>query len=572
MQTALPVIIQATNRSSVMNNKSLLLIDGANTVMAYLIKRLADFWPGQIVLATSMDPMDDTLCEEAARLGFSYYRGEKDNLISRLSSVAKQLDCNDFIRVYGNYPLLDLQAMNRLSQEHLRVGADYSYNGHRAGLPWGMECEVLAVSVLERLLMLDMNREQLENATLYMRQNPNLFKICRTDMPSIRPNYKLALETEKDLTLIRDIVRHVNKPDFDTVAAYLDDHPILAASNQETPPKEVGMEKLFLYPDKIGRLKEAAETIDDSYPISVELSLTNRCNLNCVFCSDKDLRNRQGVRETLDSDTLFPLFQDLKNGGTKGVVIEGGGEPTIHQEFDRIIEYIDDLGLGIGLITNGIRPLPPSILKRFEWIRVSLDASTPEEYRALKGLDAFEQVMANIHSYAQSCATVGVGYVVTDQSVGELEALVMRLRQLGASYIQFRPVVDCPELFTQDHDLSYLKSLETHSFAVIIDGMVENAGTGNGELPCLAHSLTTVISADGAVYICGRLNIHDWLKPVGNISEQPFSQIWTGQERHRQAAQVLDPSFCKEFCPQCRITKFNQLFNRINRVKTNNFI
>ena len=42
------------------------------------------------------------------------------------------------------------------------------------------------------------------------------------------------------------------------------------------------------------------------------------------------------------SKTLFELFDDLSRGGTRGVVLEGGGEPTLYEEFADI-QVLNDL-------------------------------------------------------------------------------------------------------------------------------------------------------------------------------------------------------------------------------------
>ena len=36
------------------------------------------------------------------------------------------------------------------------------------------------------------------------------------------------------------------------------------------------------------------------------------------------------------------------------------------------------------------------------------------------------------------------------------------------------------------------------------------------------------------MYLCGRLNIYDWLQPIGNIKNQTFHEIWNGSERKKQ--------------------------------------
>ena len=72
--------------------------------------------------------------------------------------------------------------------------------------------------------------------------------------------------------------------------------------------------------------------------------------------------------------------------------------------------------------------------------------------------------------------------------------------------------------------------------------------------------------------MCGRLNKYSWFEPIGNIYEQSFSEIWYGETRREQAKTVLNREFCTKYCPECRLTKFNVLLERIERIKTKDFI
>jgi radical SAM protein with 4Fe4S-binding SPASM domain len=386
-----------------------------------------------------------------------------------------------------------------------------------------------------------------------------------------RPWYKLILENPKDLEVIRELVDKLDVIDNASIIEYLKNHTVLGKYNLDAPSKEVGIDKLYLHPSKIANLINA-NGYDMSYPISVEMTLTNTCNLRCVYCSDNELRLRQGLNQDIDLEVIKNLFDDLAGGGTTGITLEGGGEPSLYSKFSEVVFYAKSKGLALGLITNGTVRISEDLLKEFEWIRVSLDASTAEEYVDLKGVDCFEKVLSNIAHYSKYCNTVGIGYVVTNKNISQIEALVMRLRELGVSYIQLRPVVDCPELYPEGVDLSYLMVYQNSTFGVIIDGMKENAESGNFNLPCVANGITSVISGNGNVYICGRLNIYDWLKPIGNINEQSFHDIWNGMERKKQLEMVNDKIFCTANCPQCRVSKFNRLVDRLNNIKSKDFI
>lgn len=565
------VILQASNYKESLQNRSFQMIQEVPAI-SYIIRRIKQEADTQVVLAVSDMTEDDIYVEIAKAEGVEIYRGAYDNLLERLSGAARASKAENFVRVYANYPLLDIEQMKQLYDEHIKGGYDYSYNEHQQGVLWGTGCEVFRTGFLIELNGLELQKSQREAIGFYIRQSGKGNKILKKHICQKRPGYKVCLETKKDLAVIKELSENLGDEIVnEKIIDYFSKHSVLGAYNVEEPAKEVGLEKAFLHPEKIRSLLTEKD-LDKLYPVSVELTLTNQCNLNCVYCSDNDLRKRQGKKQALSYEVIERLLSDLAEWGTKGIVLEGGGEPTLYPEFSRVIKLAKEKGLGIGLITNGTVSLDAELIKEFEWIRVSLDASTSKEYMELKGVDYFEQVVNNITHYAKYCDTVGVGYVVTNKNLSQIETLVMRIRESGAAYIQLRPVVDSEELYPYDVDLSFLKFYQNHRFAVIVDGMKENAKQGNGNLPCKAHSLTSVISGDGSVYLCGRLNIYRWLRPIGNINTQSFHEIWLGKERSNQVEMVKDKEFCKRNCPQCRITKFNELLDRLENVGSKHFI
>ncbi len=569
-EKTIPVVIQISKVNESFQDRCFYDMAGTS-VLESLIGRLKDEYGSTIMLATSNREEDKVFDEVALQQNIGIYHGDYKNIISRLLGASENFYEEYFIRVFANYPLLDIAEMKRLVEKHIEGRYEYSYNEHNEGVLWGTGCEVFTKQLLKKLNSLPLSESQQETIGFYVRQNNHLYKVLRHYVQDNRPGYKMCLETLRDLEVVREVYSNVSSIDNNEIMKYMSKHKVLREYNIEQPAEETGTEKLFLHPDKLQHLLKE-DQVDSSYPVSVELSLTNLCNLNCVYCSDMELRKCQGISSQMDLEVLKRLFDDLKRGGTKGIVLEGGGEPTIYLHFDEVVVYAKKVGLAVGLITNGTKALRKEILKEFEWIRVSLDATTGEEYTALKGVDKFETVLSNIANYAKYCKTVGVGFVVTNNNISQIENLVMRLRELHVSYIQLRPVVDCEELYPHGIELEYLKCYETPEYAVEVNGMKENATHGNGNLPCRAHSITNVISADGSVYLCGRLNIYDWISPIGNINQKRFCDIWNSKERSEQAKMVSDREFCFKNCPQCRVSKFNQLLHRIGKIQSKHFI
>jgi spore coat polysaccharide biosynthesis protein SpsF (cytidylyltransferase family)/MoaA/NifB/PqqE/SkfB family radical SAM enzyme len=562
-------IIQSSWKSELLENKSLFELSNGKTVLEMIVDSVKKIdHITRIVLATSDNPNEEALIAEARRLGIAQFVGPADAVLERMSLVARE-NPGVLLKIDGNKPLFDPIEAEKLLHDHIDGGYEYSINGHYDGVVYGTDCEIINTSIFDKVNWKRLLDGQNEAGTIHLRYLTDV-KVFAKPSASPRHHYRCIFETTQDLEVINFIVSNSDIICNDAVIKVLGDNPVYAQHNAIETKREVGLNKIMLFPEKIKTINSVTpDSPDSTYPISVELSLTMRCNFDCVWCSDKDLRAKQ--EDDLLLERISKLAKDLAAGGTRGVVIEGGGEPTIVRHFNQAVEIFKEEGLSLGLITNGSTKLKSDVLRKFDWVRVSLDASTAAEMRDLKKYKNFDKIISNIIHYARYCNTVGIGYVATNQNTSELESLILRFRDSGISYIQIRPVIDHPEL-VPEYDFDYLKKYQTPTFSVITDGMRENRIRGNGGVGCRSHSLSTVITADGSVYLCGRLNIYDWVKPAGNINFQSFKEIWDGPERSRQSAEMLDPGFCTKYCPECRITKFNIEFDKLNNIKTSNFI
>lgn len=505
------------------------------------------------------------------------FRGEFEDSMGRVVGALATTNADVIVKVNGSYPLVDPWCMDELLDALAKSEAEYGYNEHHQGLLTGLGVEVMRRELIERAdREIKSPAQRLMGSKIFLDLLPPEH-ILRLDYPELaRPEYRVTMAVPEDVYTLEQIVQNAPSLDFKGIVAFFDTNPLAVRYSLQviSGPKEVGLEKVMLFPDKTGIFSKSKPELDLSYPISVELSLTNRCNLACKWCSDMDLRHR--AMEDMPLEVLDRLIEDLAKGGTKGLVIEGGGEPTLYKEFEAVVDKATREGLALGLISNGVRLPDLQRFKNFEWVRVSLDAATREQFFYSKGRDRFDQVLNNLKALVtlkrDANVVVGVGYVLTRENEENLEELVLGLRRIGVDYVQIRPVIDHPELSPLNMNLEYLAKHAAANFSVNVHNLKENVIKGNANLPCRTHSLSTVIAANGDVFLCGRLNKYDWFKPIGNIKEKSFKDIWNGEERARQAAMVFDREFCTRFCPECRLTKFNVLFNNMSQIKTRNFI
>ena len=567
----IPAFILATNKSGVFPSRSLLRL-GDKSVLEIIKNRLSKSSRiGDIIVCTSTHREDNSLEKHAKKIKLKVIRGSLNDTLLRLIKAYNEAKTDTGFVIRGDTPFVDPVFCDKLYEVYHKNKAEFAYSEHLLGLPYGTGAEIINIKVLEKIMSLDISYPSIKTTTL-IRLHEKEFKTVVLNFNTPMPDLKLVISNEKDYEFAKEVLALAGGDDIGVydLIKLLKKHPLLLKINKMLEINEIGVDKMLLFPEKIATVIK--EKYDVSYPVSVELSLTNSCNLKCEWCSDSKLRkDRPG---SLGLNTYMKLVDDLSENGTRGLVIEGGGEPTTYPQFKKTLNYALDKKLAVGLITNGVKFNYSEYVSKLEWIRVSLDADTPENFRKWKGKDCFYKVLDNIKAMCKvnkGRCTIGVGYVVTRYNIKHLEEITLLLSDCGVNYFYLRPVIDNPDMLIREN-LYYLKKYESRDFSVMIHAMDENAIKGNMKLPCSAHSLSCVISGNGDVFICGRLNIYDWVNPLGNLNGKTFDEIWHGEERKKQIKMVQDGAFCSKWCPECRMTKFNNIFHRTCKIKTRNFI
>jgi cyclic pyranopterin phosphate synthase len=122
---------------------------------------------------------------------------------------------------------------------------------------------------------------------------------------------------------------------------------------------------------------------------SLRISITNRCNLKCLYC------HREGeTREINNEMTCRTVGNIVRASQAFGVdrVKFSGGEPLIRNDFEEIIKSLPMLR-DVSATTNGTflaqraRSLAESGLDR---INISLPSLSPEQYREVTGGDIYK--------------------------------------------------------------------------------------------------------------------------------------------------------------------------------------
>lgn len=104
-------------------------------------------------------------------------------------------------------------------------------------------------------------------------------------------------------------------------------------------------------------------------PIHIQFMPTNKCNLNCTYCSCSKRDKNLAIRFE-DAVRIIDIYAEL---GTKAVTITGGGEPLCYPRFDELVSHFVSRNIQIGLITNGmlLHKYKTDTLQKLTWCRIS---------------------------------------------------------------------------------------------------------------------------------------------------------------------------------------------------------
>src|SRR3972149_8376471 len=177
----------------------------------------------------------------------------------------------------------------------------------------------------------------------------------------------------------------------------------------------------------------------------LRISLTDKCNLRCVYCMPEEMFFRPSA-ELMTPDECLRLVQLFAELGVDKIRLTGG-EPTIHPDLIRIVRGIRDIGIHkISMTTNGLRlaqlakPLKAAGLER---VNVSVDTLDPDKFHRITRWGSLAQVIEGIYAAeAVGLMPLKINAVIArgfnEDDVADLAALTLTHRW-QVRYIELMP-------------------------------------------------------------------------------------------------------------------------------------
>jgi cyclic pyranopterin phosphate synthase len=141
----------------------------------------------------------------------------------------------------------------------------------------------------------------------------------------------------------------------------------------------------------------------------LRISLTDKCNLRCVYCMPEDMTFRPRS-ELLQDDEIMRLVRIFSELGFHKIRLTGG-EPSVRANFVDIVRGIAQTpGIEtVSMTTNGLlldKMAPDLVEAGMRRVNISIDTLNPEKFKKLTRWGDVEDVWRGIH--AAEAAGLGI--------------------------------------------------------------------------------------------------------------------------------------------------------------------
>ena len=203
------IIIQARTGSSRLPDKVVRPFYKGRSILEILIDRFNNRAEYKLVVATTTEPGDDTICEICKREGVPCFRGSVENVLERFYMASSEFMIDPVVRVCSDNPFLLQSSPTELIEEFRKEKVDYigyELSGNRIGIRthFGLWSELLSRDAMRKILKSTSEKSYLEHVTNYLYDQNDKFRIIFLNAPDTvysREDIRLTIDSESDFLL-----------------------------------------------------------------------------------------------------------------------------------------------------------------------------------------------------------------------------------------------------------------------------------------------------------------------------------------------------------------------------------
>ncbi|MGF6905964.1 GTP 3',8-cyclase MoaA [Fusobacterium sp. PH5-44] len=178
----------------------------------------------------------------------------------------------------------------------------------------------------------------------------------------------------------------------------------------------------------------------------LRLSITDRCNLSCVYCAPAERNNAENSSSDMPLDDIIRICKLFSAVGINHFKITGG-EPLMRNDVAHLVKEIKSFNTKptVSITTNGIllgNYLDDLYDAGIDAINISLDSLSKEKYYKVSGHDSLDIVIKNINKATEyQSFRVKINTVILD-NYNEIVSLanLAKNNKIDVRFIEMMPI------------------------------------------------------------------------------------------------------------------------------------
>lgn len=228
-------IVQARVGSTRLPNKVMKPLSGKPLIEVLLARLTRATEVDEIVVATSVDPRNESLARHVRSIGYRCVQGSETDVLQRYVDAARLASADVVVRITGDCPLVDPQLVDEVVRAFKNGDIDYVSNTSPPTYPDGLDIEVFTRAALERAAEHATTLHDREHVTPYLRREP-VFARAGISNDQDFSGLRWTVDEAEDLAVVRSVFEHF-APDFHfgwkQVLTLQREQPNLFAANQQ---------------------------------------------------------------------------------------------------------------------------------------------------------------------------------------------------------------------------------------------------------------------------------------------------------------------------------------------------
>lgn len=280
-------------------------------------------------------------------------------------------------------------------------------------------------------------------------------------------------------------------------------------------------------------------------PNSIKLSLDDRCQFQCGFCSRKDAE----AGGAMSWETYTKLVDEMVSVGIKELGLFYIGEPMLAKDLVRAVKYAKDSGIEyVFLTTNGALATQSKVeslmMAGLDSLKFSFNYADGMQLKAVANVapSNFEKIVQNIIAARQ----------VRDANCYECGIFASSILLDGEQGKKMQAAVDRIKPFVDEHYWLPLFSFGGQTdFGQPVRGNPGRLDQMREPLPCWSVFREGHITSGGDISLCCFDSHHRWV--VGNLATSTFMEAWNSPQAQLLRAAHLKKDVTGTACEHCAV-------------------